>query len=59
MGAFGVIIGILHYMGLYLQLSTAFKPIEHDEVDNRISGNGMISFYSRLVVIVNHCSDLK
>lgn len=43
MGAFGVIIGILHYMGLYLQLSTAFKPIEHDEVDNQISGNGTVS----------------
>ncbi|KAL6483655.1 hypothetical protein MHYP_G00085270 [Metynnis hypsauchen] len=34
MGAFGVILGSLHYMGLYIQLSG------QADVDNRISSNG-------------------
>ena len=40
MGAFGVIIGILHYMGLYIQLNAAFKTVGHGEIDNHVSGNG-------------------
>lgn len=43
MGAFGVIIGIVHYMGLYIQLSTASKPIGHGEMDNHISGNALFT----------------
>lgn len=37
MRAFGVIIGILQYAGLYIQLN-----VGHGEVDNHISGNGKL-----------------
>ncbi|KAM3878210.1 V-set and transmembrane domain-containing protein 2-like protein [Diretmus argenteus] len=40
MGAFGVITGILHYVGLYIQLSAAFKTAE---VDNHVSGNALFT----------------
>ncbi|XP_071750619.1 V-set and transmembrane domain-containing protein 2-like protein [Centroberyx gerrardi] len=43
MGAFGVVIGILHYAGLYIQLNAAFKTVGHDEVDNHISGNALFT----------------
>lgn len=41
MGAFGVIIGILQYAGLYIQLNAALT-VGHGEVDNHISGNGKL-----------------
>lgn len=43
MGAFGVIIGIIHYIGLYIQLNAASKPIGHGKVDNHISGNAVFT----------------
>ncbi|XP_071385032.1 V-set and transmembrane domain-containing protein 2-like protein [Centroberyx affinis] len=43
MGAFGVVIGILHYAGLYIQLNAAFKTVGHGEVDNHISGNALFT----------------
>lgn len=43
MGAFGVVIGILHYMGLYIQLNVASKTAGHGQVDNHISGNGRLT----------------
>ncbi|XP_013987579.1 V-set and transmembrane domain-containing protein 2-like protein isoform X1 [Salmo salar] len=43
MGAFGVIIWILHYMGLYIQLNAAYKPTVRTEVDNHISGNALFT----------------
>ncbi|KAF7663691.1 hypothetical protein LDENG_00203730 [Lucifuga dentata] len=42
MGAFGVIIGILQYAGLYIQLNAALT-VGHDEVDNHISGNALFT----------------
>lgn len=38
-----MIIGIVHYMGLYIQLNTASKPIGHGEVDNHVSGNAVFT----------------
>ncbi|XP_026202916.1 V-set and transmembrane domain-containing protein 2-like protein [Anabas testudineus] len=38
MGAFGVLIGILQYAGLYVQLNAALS-----EVDNHISGNALFT----------------
>ncbi|XP_038827123.1 V-set and transmembrane domain-containing protein 2-like protein [Salvelinus namaycush] len=43
MGAFGVIIWILHCMGLYIQLNAAYKPTVRTEVDNHISGNAVFT----------------
>ncbi|XP_024270305.2 V-set and transmembrane domain-containing protein 2-like protein [Oncorhynchus tshawytscha] len=43
MGSFRVIIGILHYMGLYSQLNAASKPAVPAEVDNHISGNAVFT----------------
>ncbi|KAI9531207.1 hypothetical protein NQZ68_000702 [Dissostichus eleginoides] len=40
MGAFRVLLGSLHYMGLYMQLSVSTKHAGHGEVENHISGNG-------------------
>ncbi|KAM3621244.1 uncharacterized protein V6R79_008366 [Siganus canaliculatus] len=42
MEAFGVIIGILQYAGLYFQLNTALN-VGHGEVDNYISGNALFT----------------
>ncbi|KAL7407880.1 hypothetical protein ABVT39_015037 [Epinephelus coioides] len=42
MGAFGVIIGILQYVGLYIQLNAALNA-GHGEVDNHISGNALFT----------------
>lgn len=39
MGAFGALMGILPYVGLYLQLNAALH-VGHGEADNRVSGNG-------------------
>ncbi|XP_048858454.1 V-set and transmembrane domain-containing protein 2-like protein [Brienomyrus brachyistius] len=43
MGAFGVIIHILHYIGLYVQLSFSSRQGGHVEVENRISGNALFT----------------
>ncbi|KAG7471966.1 hypothetical protein MATL_G00103560 [Megalops atlanticus] len=43
MGAFGVIIGILHYTGLYIQLSASSRQGGHAEVENHISGNALFT----------------
>lgn len=41
MGAFGVIMGLLQYAGLYIQLNAALND-GRGEVDNHISGNGKL-----------------
>ncbi|XP_048874044.1 V-set and transmembrane domain-containing protein 2-like protein isoform X1 [Brienomyrus brachyistius] len=44
MGSFGVIIGILHYMGLYVQFSVSSRQGGHGgEIENRISGNAFFT----------------
>lgn len=43
MGAFRVLLGSLHYMGLYMQLSLSTTQTGHGEVENHISGNGRCS----------------
>lgn len=40
MGAFRVLLGSLHYMGLYMQLSVSARQAGHGETENHISGNG-------------------
>lgn len=40
MGAFRVLLGSLHYMGLYMQLSVSTRQAGHGEIENHISGNG-------------------
>ena len=40
MGAFRLLLGSLHYMGLYMQLSVATRQAGHQEIENHISGNG-------------------
>ncbi|XP_038553859.1 V-set and transmembrane domain-containing protein 2-like protein [Micropterus salmoides] len=42
MGAFGVMIGILQYVGLYIQLNAALN-VAHGEVDNHVSGNALFT----------------
>ncbi|XP_033938196.1 V-set and transmembrane domain-containing protein 2-like protein [Pseudochaenichthys georgianus] len=42
MRVFGVIIGILQYVGLYIQLNAALN-VGHGEVDNHISGNDLFT----------------
>nr|XP_020448331.1 V-set and transmembrane domain-containing protein 2-like protein [Monopterus albus] len=42
MGAFGVLIGILQYAGLYIQLNAALN-VGHGEMDNHISGNALFT----------------
>ncbi|KAM4613275.1 V-set and transmembrane domain-containing protein 2-like protein [Polymixia lowei] len=53
MGAFGVIVGILHYMGLYIQLNAAFKTVGHGEVDNHISGNALFTEVPHDIITVS------
>ncbi|XP_012684762.1 V-set and transmembrane domain-containing protein 2-like protein [Clupea harengus] len=43
MGAFGVVLSILHFVGLYVQLSAASNPGGDAEVDNHISGNALFT----------------
>ncbi|XP_059925793.1 V-set and transmembrane domain-containing protein 2-like protein [Gadus macrocephalus] len=43
MGAFGVMIGMLHYAGLYVQINTAFKTVGFGEVDNYLTGNAIFT----------------
>lgn len=51
MGAFAVLIGILQYVGLYIQLNAAVN-VGHGEVDNHITGNGkMLAPFWLLAVV--------
>ncbi|XP_031584110.1 V-set and transmembrane domain-containing protein 2-like protein [Oreochromis aureus] len=43
MGAFRVLLGSLHYMGLYMQLSVSTRQAGHGEIENHISGNAMFT----------------
>uniref|UniRef100_A0A4W5NB27 V-set and transmembrane domain-containing protein 2-like protein n=1 Tax=Hucho hucho TaxID=62062 RepID=A0A4W5NB27_9TELE len=43
MGAFGVIVGTLHYMGLYIQLTASTRQGGHAELVNHISGNAVFT----------------
>ncbi|CAL8337778.1 unnamed protein product [Lota lota] len=43
MWAFGVILGILHYTGLYIQINSAFKTVGFGEVDNYLTGNAIFT----------------
>ncbi|KAM4562557.1 V-set and transmembrane domain-containing protein 2-like protein [Odontesthes bonariensis] len=43
MGAFRLLLGTLHYMGLYMQLSVATRQAGHREIENHISGNAMFT----------------
>ncbi|CAN9515841.1 unnamed protein product [Ophioblennius macclurei] len=43
MGAFRVLLGSLHYIGLYLQLSASTRQAGHGEMENHISGNAMFT----------------
>lgn len=49
MGAFGVMIRILQYVGLYFQLNAALN-VKQGEVDNGISGNGKLVYVCVLMV---------
>nr|XP_019941922.1 PREDICTED: V-set and transmembrane domain-containing protein 2-like protein [Paralichthys olivaceus] len=42
MGSFGLILGMLHYAGLYLQLNAAVK-VTHAEADNHVSGHALFT----------------
>lgn len=43
MGAFGVTLGILHYLGLYIQLSVSSRQGGHPQWDNQISANAVFT----------------
>ncbi|KAM4571494.1 V-set and transmembrane domain-containing protein 2-like protein [Fundulus diaphanus] len=43
MGAFRLLLGTLHYLGLYLQLSVSTRQAGHRDVGNHISGNAMFT----------------
>ncbi|XP_072305658.1 V-set and transmembrane domain-containing protein 2-like protein [Eucyclogobius newberryi] len=43
MGAFRVLLGSLHYVGLCVQLSVCTRQAGHGEIENRISGNAMFT----------------
>ncbi|XP_071767274.1 V-set and transmembrane domain-containing protein 2-like protein [Centroberyx gerrardi] len=43
MGAFRVLLGSLHYMGLCMQLSASTKQAGHAEIENHISGNAVFT----------------
>ncbi|KAG2464336.1 VTM2L protein, partial [Polypterus senegalus] len=43
MGAFGVILGILHYIGIYIQLSASAKSGGHPDAPNHISDNALFT----------------
>lgn len=49
MGAFRVLLGSLHYMGLYMQLSVSTRQAGHGEIENHISGNGECELRFRLL----------
>ncbi|XP_069508489.1 V-set and transmembrane domain-containing protein 2-like protein [Ambystoma mexicanum] len=43
MGAFGVTLGVLHYLGLYIQLSVSSRQGGHPQWDNQISANALFT----------------
>uniref|UniRef100_A0A3Q2GDX9 V-set and transmembrane domain containing 2 like n=1 Tax=Cyprinodon variegatus TaxID=28743 RepID=A0A3Q2GDX9_CYPVA len=43
MGAFRLLLGSLHYLGLYLQLSVSTRQTAHRDMENHISGNAMFT----------------
>ncbi|KAJ8016701.1 hypothetical protein DPEC_G00010050 [Dallia pectoralis] len=43
MASFGVMVGVLHYMGLYIQLSASTRQGGHAEGDNQITGNAVFT----------------
>ncbi|XP_043984416.1 V-set and transmembrane domain-containing protein 2-like protein isoform X1 [Gambusia affinis] len=43
MGAFRLLLGSLHYLGLYLQLGGSTRQAGHRDLENRISGNAMFT----------------
>ncbi|XP_013870824.1 V-set and transmembrane domain-containing protein 2-like protein [Austrofundulus limnaeus] len=43
MGAFRVLLGSLHYLGLYVQLSVSTRQAGHREMENHVSGNAMFT----------------
>nr|XP_033771022.1 V-set and transmembrane domain-containing protein 2-like protein [Geotrypetes seraphini] len=43
MGAFGVTLGILHYLGLYIQLSVSSRQGGHPQWENHISANALFT----------------
>ncbi|XP_056129300.1 V-set and transmembrane domain-containing protein 2-like protein [Lampris incognitus] len=43
MGAFGVLLGTLHYMGLYLQFSASARQGGHVEMENHVAGNAVFT----------------
>ncbi|XP_034029195.1 V-set and transmembrane domain-containing protein 2-like protein [Thalassophryne amazonica] len=43
MGAFRVLLGTLHYVGLYVQLGASAKQAGHGDTENHISGNAMFT----------------
>ncbi|KAM4737198.1 V-set and transmembrane domain-containing protein 2-like protein [Anableps anableps] len=43
MGAFRLLLGSLHYLGLYLQLSVSTRQAGHRDLENHISGNAMFT----------------
>ncbi|XP_029469987.1 V-set and transmembrane domain-containing protein 2-like protein [Rhinatrema bivittatum] len=43
MGAFGVTLGILHYLGLYIQLSDTSRQGGHPQWENHISANALFT----------------
>ncbi|CAK6955102.1 V-set and transmembrane domain-containing protein 2-like protein [Scomber scombrus] len=43
MGAFRLLLGTLHYMGLYMQLSVSTRQAGHGEVQNHITGNAVFT----------------
>ncbi|KAJ3585992.1 hypothetical protein NHX12_012394 [Muraenolepis orangiensis] len=43
MGSFAVLVGTLHYVGLYVQLGAATRHAGPGDVENRLSGNAMFT----------------
>ncbi|XP_029361362.1 V-set and transmembrane domain-containing protein 2-like protein [Echeneis naucrates] len=43
MGAFRALLGSLHYLGLYIQLSMSTRDTGHRDIENRITGNAMFT----------------
>ncbi|XP_028309103.1 V-set and transmembrane domain-containing protein 2-like protein [Gouania willdenowi] len=43
MGAFRLLLGTLHYIGLYLQLSASTRQGAHGGMENQVSGNAMFT----------------
>lgn len=57
MGSFAVLVGTLHYAGLYVQLGSSTGPAghHHHHVDNHLSGNGRATL---LYVFISHLFEL-